>query len=135
MRGIPSCVPPGIGGLPGAGGVSLALRPPSPSLGGTWRESAGCCLYPAAPAPGPGDTTQVFNKVLNVYVKIQVVPPPSPKHNWPHLQFHAGKSCSRPLRRLPVSRCGAELHLLRPVQRQLTPLHLSSCRFELNYLL
>lgn len=72
MQGTLSCPPPGILGLPGGRGASLALRPPSPSLDGTWRESAGCCFYPAAPAPGPGDTIFTFFKhSSNMSVKVQ----------------------------------------------------------------
>ena len=52
VQGTLSSVPSGVVGLPGELDASLALQPPSPSVCGTWHESVGCCLYPAAPVPG-----------------------------------------------------------------------------------
>lgn len=63
VQGTLSSVPPGIVGLPGELDASVALRPPSPSLGGTWHESAGCCFYPAAPAPGQGKRIHMLTQL------------------------------------------------------------------------
>lgn len=64
MRGTLSYVPQGTVGLPGEGDASLASQPPVPPLDGIWHESGGCCFYPAAPAPGPGDMIHTMQRQL-----------------------------------------------------------------------
>lgn len=66
MPGSLSYFPPGILGRPPGRDVCPALLPPSPSHGGTWHESAGCCSYPAAAAPKPGDMLRIFSTAKTI---------------------------------------------------------------------